>query len=91
MIESVFQALDADSIDSVTLGGFRLPKGFYKTMHKLYPEHWLFSAGLDDTSGMVTYAQEVEAEVLEKVASMCGLHIENDKLFVYSSFDEKRQ
>ena len=45
MIKLVFSQLDADLIDSVTLGGFRLPKGFYKTMHKLHPEHWLFSAG----------------------------------------------
>ena len=90
MIELVFKQLDANLIDSVTLGGFRLPKGFYKTMHKLHPEHWLFSAGLDDKSGMITYSQSIETEVLENVGRLCEEHIESDKLFAYSSFEENQ-
>lgn len=87
MIDLVFKTLDARLIDSVTLGGFRLPKGFYKTMHKLHPEHWLFSAGLDDKSGMVTYTESIEAEVLENVGRMCKEHVDAGALFVYSSFE----
>jgi len=86
-IQQVFSALDASAIDSVTLGGFRLPKGFYKTMHKLHPEHWLFSAGLDDKSGMITYRQSIEDEVLAKVGEMCESYVSDDKLFAYSSFE----
>jgi spore photoproduct lyase len=89
MIDQVFKTLDADRIDSVTLGGFRLPKGFYKTMRKLHPEHWLFSAGLDDKSGMVTYTQSIETEVLKNVGRMCEAHINESKLFAYSSFDDE--
>ena len=87
-VDQVFGALDADLIDSVTLGGFRLPKGFYKTMHKLYPEHWLFSAGLDDKSGMITYREQIETEVLNTVGEMCEKFIKSDRLFTYSSFDK---
>jgi len=87
MIKLIFDTLDASLIDSVTLGGFRLPKGFYKTMHKLHPEHWLFSAGLDDKSGMITYTQSIETEVLENVGTMCEDYIETSKLFAYSSFE----
>jgi spore photoproduct lyase len=89
MIDHVFKVLDADRIDSVTLGGFRLPKGFYKTMRKLHPEHWLFSAGLDDKSGMVTYTQAIETEVLQNVGRMCEAHVSERKLFAYSSFDDE--
>jgi len=88
MIDLAFNKLDPNLIDSVTLGGFRLPKGFYKTMHKLHPEHWLFSAGLDDKSGMITYSESIETEVLKNVGTMCGEHIDADKLFAYSSFEE---
>ena len=87
-VDQVFGALDADLIDSVTLGGFRLPKGFYKTIHKLYPDHWLFSAGLDDKSGMITYREQIETEVLNTVGEMCEKFIKSDRLFTYSSFDK---
>lgn len=88
MIDLVFKKLDPKRIDSVTLGGFRLPKGFYKTMRKLHPEHWLFSAGLDDKNAMVTYTQEIETEVLQNVANMCEPYLNTGKLFTYSSFDD---
>ncbi len=91
MIELVFSELDASLIDSVTLGGFRLPKGYYKTMHKLYPEHWLFSAGLDDKSGLISYRQSIETEVLEAVGQLAEQHIDSSKLFAYSSFEESQR
>jgi spore photoproduct lyase len=91
MIDLVFKTLDSERIDSVTLGGFRLPKGFYKTMRKLHPEHWLFSAGLDDKSAMVTYTQAIETEVLENVGQMCQAYVSTDKIFAYSSFDDDLQ
>ncbi len=91
MVDKVFTTLDTSLIDSVTLGGFRLPKGFYKTMRKLHPEHWLFRAGLEHKSGMITYTQAVETEVLESVGSMCERYINSDKMFSYSSFSENEK
>ncbi len=88
MIESVFSQLEADKIDSVTLGGFRLPKGFYKTMHKLYPEHWLFSSGLSEVDGMVVYRPEIEQEMFEFVEAQCAPYINSDKLFSYPSVEK---
>lgn len=87
MIDKVFAVLDPDKIDSVTLGGFRLPKGFYKTMRKLHPEHWLFSAGLSEQEGMVTYTSEIEADVLSNIGKLCEQHIQDHKVFAYSSFE----
>ena len=89
MIHSVFSRLDAGKIDSITLGGFRLPKGFYKIMHKLYPEHWLFSSGLSEASGMVVYRPEIEAEVFNFVESECLKYIAKEKLFSYPSSEIK--
>ena len=88
-LKHVFEELDPDRIDSVTLGGFRLPKNFYKTMHKLYPEHWLLNAGLQNNEGMVTYRQEIEAEVLTNVEKMCSEFVTGEKIFSYASFDNQ--
>jgi len=85
MLESIFSRLDASKIDSVTLGGFRLPKGFYKTMHKLYPEHWLFNAGLTEVKGMIVYRPQIEAEVFDYLSRACLEFIDKDKLFCYPS------
>lgn len=85
MVDLVSSQLDASRIDSVTLGSFRLPKGYYKTMHGLYPEHWLFNAGLDEQAGMVTYRKEIEETVLDSVHSICQGFVPDEKLFVYRS------
>lgn len=85
MLASVFEQLSSTKIDSITLGGFRLPKGFYKTMHKLYPEHWLFSSGLTETDGMVTYRPEIESEVFDFLEGQCLQYVEKEKLFSYPS------
>ena len=85
MIELVFSELDASAIDSVTVGGFRLPKGFYKTMQNLHPEHWLFSAGLNEADGMIQYTADIENEAFSYIQRQCLNHISDDKLFMYPS------
>ncbi len=87
MIDEVFTRLDASKIDSVTLGGFRLPKTFHKTMRKLYPEHWLMHAGLAEQNGQVTYRQEIEHDVLNRIEQMCLAHIDSSRVFKYLNFD----
>ena len=88
MIKLVFSQLDSDKIDSVTLGGFRLPKGFYKIMHKLYPEHWLFSSGLSEAQGMIVYRSEIEKEMFEFVQGQCEPYINSERLFSYPSSEK---
>jgi len=57
--------LDATKIDSITLGGVRLPKTFHKRMAKLMPDEPLFAAGMQDfDSDMVAYEPKVEAGIL---------------------------
>lgn len=87
LIQAVFSSLNADAIDSVTLGGFRLPKGYFKTMRKLYPDHWLFGSGLTQENGMIVYQQQIEAEMLDYVAHKLKPHVDDSKLFIYPSYD----
>lgn len=90
MLDLVFGELNAELLDSVTLGGFRLPKGFYKIMHKLHPEHWLFSAGLHEHEGMVAYLPDIEAEVFNVLTNLCQQYITKDKLFAYPANNESK-
>ena len=83
MFEQIFEQLDSDRVDSVTLGSFRLPKGFYKTMRRLYPEHWLFSGGLSEHEGMVSYTPEIETEVFNKLEAQLVNFINPQQLFSY--------
>lgn len=87
LIDQVFAALDSTKIDSVTLGGFRLPKGFYKIMRKLHPDHWLFSAGLEERSGMIGYHKHIEQEAFDAIQQMTLNYISPDILYTYSGED----
>lgn len=86
-IPQVFDALDCDKIDSVTIGGFRLPKGFYKNMLRLHPDHWLFNLGINEEDGMIVYRQEIENEALNAVGKLCEKYISSNKVFAYSSYE----
>lgn len=43
LFDSVFSVLDSKALHSVSLGEFRMPVGFHKTLVKLYPEEELFA------------------------------------------------
>ena len=65
LFEAVFAQLEGKNIHSVSLGGFRLPEGFFKNMIRLYPYEPLFAGPLDKTTyGMMGYEAELEAEML---------------------------
>ena len=86
-VDLVFSQLNTDEIDSVTLGGFRLPKGFHKIIQRLYPEDWLLNTGLDEEQGMIVYRQEIENQALSEIGKMCEEYIESNKLFAYASYN----
>jgi spore photoproduct lyase len=86
MLAQVFTALDVNAIDSVTIGGFRLPKGFYKIMRKLHPEHWLFSAGLSESEGMIAYTQEIETQMFEFMLDQTRQYVAEEKVYAYPSY-----
>ncbi len=84
-IQQTFSTLRADAIDSVTLGGFRMPKDFYKKTQEMYPENWMLNIGLEQKQGMVHYRADIESQVLQAVGELCLQHIDQAQLFVYRS------
>jgi len=81
LFDQVFRTLDANLVHSVSLGVFRLPKGFHKKLVRLYPDARLLAAPMSLRCGMVSYSEADE----ERMRSFCherlGKHIRDDQFF----------
>ena len=64
LFRTIFNELDVSSLHSVSLGSFRLPKTFFRTMQRLYPEEKLFASPLEEVSGSVTYGKKLHDDML---------------------------
>jgi spore photoproduct lyase len=64
LFASVFRRIPGHAIHSVSLGPFRLPRGFYDTLYRLYPEEPLLAGPLA-AGKMVSYPVELERELIE--------------------------
>lgn len=64
LFETIFRKLDISGLHSVSLGSFRLPREFFRTMRRLYPEEKLFASPLEDASGVITYKRKLHDEML---------------------------
>lgn len=60
----VFARVPVDAIHSVSLGGFRLPGKFMKTVTKLYPDEPLFAGPMSHRDGVVAIAERREQALL---------------------------
>ena len=49
LFAQVFNAVDTALLHSVSLGSFRLPKSFYRSLARLYPDEVLFASPLEET------------------------------------------
>jgi len=56
----VFDTLDMSAVHSISIGVFRLPKGFHKKVVRLYPDARVLASPLVEHDGMVSYANDVE-------------------------------
>lgn len=82
--KQVFSIVNTSKVDSVTLGTVRLPKDFHKTMSKLYPEHWLFKAGMElNAQKMVTYREETQKKLVTFCRESLSEFVSEEKTFIY--------
>ena len=67
LFKQLFTTLAVDGLHSVSLGSFRLPKAFFNTMQRLYPDEALLAGPLSGQTGeqkaMVGYHQSLEADM----------------------------
>lgn len=81
LFEGLFASLDHDLIHSVSLGEFRMPRGFFKKIKKLYPEEPLYNLDMDDSEGMTFFRQSQEQSVSGFCREQLLRWIDEDKLF----------
>ena len=81
LFNTVFSQLDADRLHSVSLGPFRLPRGYFRTISRLYPDEPLFAGPLSETDGMVSYHQDLEHELTGFCTGELRNHVSGSQLF----------
>ena len=64
LFDHVFKHIKLENLHSVSLGSFRLPKSFFHTVKKLYPDEILFASPLEEKNGMVSYQEVFRDEML---------------------------
>jgi spore photoproduct lyase len=82
LIESLFARIDADSLHSVSVGEFRLPKDFFRKMVRIYPREKLFAGPLEQLGGQVSYPESIETSLRDCVLAALREHVEDDRIFL---------
>ncbi len=77
----VFGALPRDSVHSVTLGAFRMPREFHARIAGLYPDESLFAMPMTEHGGVLGYPPEIESEMLGFCRARLRDHVPEEKLF----------
>lgn len=81
LFSRVFSALDTRRIHSVSLGTFRLPKPFFRTMTRLYPDSKLLARDLQPRAGMVSYPPDTEQHMLAFCEQRILSQVSRDRYF----------
>ncbi len=81
LFEQVFSELHAESIHSVSLGPFRLPKPFFKKMIRLYPDSKLLAADMNMRDNMLSYDEQTESKLLSFCESQLQSKISPSQYF----------
>jgi DNA repair photolyase len=81
LFKNVFSRINPDLIHSVSLGGFRLPKGYFRKLEKLYPDEKLFLSPLDEDDNSIGYPADIRDGMLEFCKDIIVQHIPSEKFF----------
>ena len=81
MFQQLFAALDPDQVHSVSLGPFRLPADYFRTVQRLYPEEPLFAGCFEERNGVRSYHRDIEVEMRDFCRSELLSYLPAQKLF----------
>lgn len=63
LLEAIFRVLPMAQLHSVSFGPFRLPRDFFHTITRLYPDEPLYAATMEEREGLLSYPRDLEAEL----------------------------
>lgn len=81
LFQSIFQRLDSHRLHSVSLGPFRLPDSFFRSMVREFPDEALLAGPLVSRQGRVSYGEELEQEMLGFIGSELKNYIDPEIFF----------
>lgn len=81
LFQQLFSQLNSEQLHSVSLGPFRLPRGYFRNIVQLYPDEPLFAGRFSDTRGMISYPQALEQEMTAFCSRELLQHIPESLLF----------
>jgi spore photoproduct lyase len=85
MIEELRSRLPIESIHSVSLGLFRMPREFHRRIERLYPEEPLLAVRLEasseDDPNLLTFPEPRARELLERCTNSVTTWLPAERLF----------
>lgn len=75
LFSMIFREIDASALHSVSLGVFRLPESYFRSMQKLYPNEKLFAARITRRNAMASYAETLEKDLIAQCEKLLLEHI----------------
>ncbi len=81
LLHKLFAKLPSQSLHSVSLGTFRMPRRFFKKVEKLYPDEPLFAGSFDHDEKNSSYLPEIERSLMESCRLILKDYVEEGKIF----------
>ncbi len=81
LFNTLFSKLNPDLVHSVSLGGFRLPKDYYRKLEKLYPDEKLFSSPLIEENNSIGYPADIRNDMLTFCKNIILQHVPLEKFY----------
>ena len=79
LLDQIFSRIDANKLHSVSLGSFRLTRDHFRRVTHLYPEEPLFAQNLELNRGIVSYAPDLEREIMTFCESQLMQRVPSNK------------
>jgi spore photoproduct lyase len=81
LFREIFEKIPEKAIHSISMGAFRMPKGFYKKIEKQYPEEALFAGGFHTENGYTGYLTETETCLKQKCKNLLTNWTSSKKIY----------
>ena len=88
LFEDVFDRVPQNSIHSVTLGPFRMPKSYFRNVTRLYPDEALFAGPFESRDRMISYSKDCEQQMMSFCHDQLLRHTAADKIFTCSPLSQ---
>ena len=81
LFSTVFARIDGARVHSISFGPFRLPRDYFHTLVKLYPEEPLLNAEYEERDGMISYSAEQERAMRDFCHQELSRYVADSVLF----------